>query len=126
MVSPTLVIGRVGYYCGLIHVTSENAWVTDNAFITKFCADAVDIRFLYWLLKITNLIANDSATAQPVISGSKIYPIVVGLPPLEEQRRIVTKVDELMSLCDQLKAHVSEARQHNEQLAQALVEQAIS
>src|SRR5690606_13563034 len=32
----TLVIGRVGYYCGSIHVTPERAWVTDNAFITTF------------------------------------------------------------------------------------------
>ena len=30
----TLVIGRVGFYCGSIHVTPEKAWVTDNAFIT--------------------------------------------------------------------------------------------
>ena len=33
---PTLVIGRVGYYCGSIHITPEIAWVTDNAFITQF------------------------------------------------------------------------------------------
>ena len=30
----TIVIGRVGYYCGSVHVTTKDAWVTDNAFIT--------------------------------------------------------------------------------------------
>ncbi|HEX5311982.1 restriction endonuclease subunit S [Aquabacterium sp.] len=60
------------------------------------------------------------------ISASNLKTIKIRIPSLNEQRRIVAKVDELMALCDELKAHVSEARQHYEQLAQALVEQAIS
>lgn len=98
----TLVIGRVGFYCGSVHITPLKAWVTDNAFITKFSEKNLSIRYLYWLLKASNLNENDSATAQPVISGRKVYPIVVAIPPLAEQHRIVAKVDELMALCDQL------------------------
>ncbi len=98
----TLVIGRVGFYCGSIHVTPPKAWVTDNAFVTTFSNKCIFIGYLTWLLKATNLSENDSATAQPVISGRKVYPIVVALPPLAEQHRIVAKVDELMVLCDQL------------------------
>ena len=124
--SPTLVIGRVGYYCGSVHITPEKAWVTDNAFITKFCSEATDLRFLYLLLKCTNLKENDSATAQPVISGSKIYPIVVGLPPIAEQRRIVSKIEELISHCDQLNLNLAQARQQHEHLASVLVEQAVA
>ncbi|MEN9424726.1 MAG: type restriction enzyme EcoEI specificity protein, partial [Pseudomonadota bacterium] len=101
---PTLVIGRVGFYCGSIHITPDKAWITDNAFITYFSEENIDLVFLSWLLKSKNLNENDSATAQPVISGRKVYPIVVALPPLEEQQRIVAKVDELMALCDQLEA----------------------
>jgi hypothetical protein len=78
---PTIVIGRVGYYCGSVHVTPERAWVTDNAFITKFCTSEIFLRFLVLLLAGTNLKERENATAQPVISGSKIYPIVVGIPP---------------------------------------------
>src|SRR5699024_7006688 len=32
----TIVIGRVGYYCGSVHVTPASAWITDNAFITTY------------------------------------------------------------------------------------------
>jgi type I restriction enzyme, S subunit len=99
---PSIVIGRVGYYCGSIHLTPSRAWVTDNAFITTYPQEHVFGGFLVLLLTATNLKENEGATAQPVISGSKIYPIVVALPPLAEQHRLVAKVDELMSLCDRL------------------------
>lgn len=121
----TLVIGRVGFYCGSVHISSERAWVTDNAFITTFPEDHVDINYLYWLLKATDLQENDSATAQPVISGRKIYPIVVPLPPLEEQQRIVQKVDELMALCDRLKARLAEVGELRVQLAETIVEDGV-
>lgn len=42
--------------------------------------------------------------AQPNISKEKIVATFVGLPPAEEQSRIVAKVDELMALCDRLEA----------------------
>ncbi|MDA8628285.1 restriction endonuclease subunit S [Pseudomonadales bacterium] len=100
----TLVIGRVGYYCGSIHITPVSAWVTDNAFITTFFEEGIYLQYLAWLLKGTDLKENESATAQPVISGRKVYPIIVGLPPTAEQHRIVAKVDELMALCDKLEA----------------------
>ena len=104
---PTIVIGRVGYYCGSIHITPPKAWVTDNAFITKYCSQEIFKDFLVLLLKGTNLKENENATAQPVISGSKIYPIVVGIPPLAEQHRIVAKVDELMALCDEIETKIT-------------------
>jgi len=52
------------------------------------------------------------------------YPIA--LPPLAEQLRIVAKVDQLTAICDQLKNRLTQARRLNEQLATALVEQAVA
>ena len=122
---PTIVIGRVGYYCGSIHVTPPKAWVTDNAFITNFCQDAINLRFLVLLLNGTNLKEDENATAQPVISGSKIYPIIVGLPPLAEQHRIVAKVDEMMALCDRLEASLTTGDETHGRLVEALLCEAI-
>lgn len=51
------------------------------------------------------------------------YPIA--LPPLAEQHNIVRKVDQLMTLCDQLKTRLTQARQLSEQLASTLVERAL-
>ena len=123
---PTIVIGRVGYYCGSIHVTPRKAWITDNAFFTHFCQDAIDLRFLVLLLNGTNLKQQENATAQPVISGSKIYPIVIGLPPLAEQHRVVAKVDELMALCDQLKVSLTDSATIRRRLLDVLLSEALA
>ncbi|MNF73235.1 EcoKI restriction-modification system protein HsdS [compost metagenome] len=123
---PTIVIGRVGFYCGSVHITPSKAWVTDNAFFTSFSHVNVHLDFLAWLLKATNLNEHDNATAQPVISGRKLYPIVVCLPPLAEQHRIVAKIDELMDLCDQLKFRLQTSQQTQLALAESLVEGALA
>ena len=48
------------------------------------------------------------------------------IPPLEEQHRIVQKVDELMALCDQLKERINQASETRCQLAEAVVENALN
>ncbi|MEZ9389131.1 restriction endonuclease subunit S [Vibrio lentus] len=118
----TIVIGRVGFYCGSVHLTPAYAWVTDNAFITKYSRANLDEDFLVWLLKATNLSENDSATAQPVISGKKVYPIVVALPPKEEQRLIAAKIDELMALCDQLEQQTEASIEAHQVLVTTLLD----
>ncbi|WP_166365341.1 restriction endonuclease subunit S [Pseudomonas akapageensis] len=66
------------------------------------------------------------AASQVNISQEKLKLTPIPLAPLPEQHRIVAKVDQLMSLCDQLKTRLTQARQLNEQLASTLVEQAIA
>lgn len=56
------------------------------------------------------------------LSVGKIRNIMIPIAPLEEQHRIVEKVDELMALCDQLKAHLGEAGETRVHLAEAVVE----
>jgi type I restriction enzyme S subunit len=46
---------------------------------------------------------DNNATAQPVVSGKKIYPLASPLPPLAEQKRIVARLEELLPLCERLK-----------------------
>lgn len=101
----TIVIGRVGYYCGSVHVTPSQAWITDNAYITQYTEKYIDRDYLVLMLRFMNLGRSNNATAQPVVSGKKIYPRLFPLPPLAEQRRIVAKLEELLPLCQQLASH---------------------
>jgi type I restriction enzyme, S subunit len=56
---------------------------------------------------------------------SKDYAsLPIPIPPLAEQHRIVARVDELMALCDALKARISDAAETQKHLADAIVERA--
>ncbi len=98
----TVVIGRVGFYCGSVHVTPSEAWVTDNAFITTYSEKSIDRDYLVYVLRFLNLGQNSNATAQPVVSGKKIYPMLFPLPPLKEQKRIVARIEEILPICERL------------------------
>ncbi|PNU20862.1 hypothetical protein C2E25_04525 [Geothermobacter hydrogeniphilus] len=52
-----------------------------------------------------------------------IAKFAIPLPPLEEQKRIVAKVDQLMALCDELEVKLNQARQHSKQLMEVTVRQ---
>src|SRR5699024_10723527 len=71
-----------------------------NAFKVTFNKEYFNLEWLYYLLISLDLRKFSSSTAQPVISGKRIYPIVIGIPPLEEQKRIVEKIDELFKVVD--------------------------
>lgn len=61
-----------------------------------------------------------------VINQGKWEELLLPIPPLNEQHRIVTKVDELMSLCDQLKARLTDSQNTQLHLTNAIVENNIN
>ena len=65
------------------------------------------------------------AVGQASINQGQVSSIIIPLPPFEEQHRIVAKVDDLMTLCDQLKARLTDAQNTKLHLTDAIVEQAL-
>ena len=106
--SEVIIVGRVGAQCGNVHITETNTWVTDNAFKVRFLDRALYYRFVALALKQLNLGSTYRGSAQPVISGASVYPLLFALPPLAEQKRIVEKVDELMGFVSQLKTIIKD------------------
>jgi len=90
----TVVIGRVGAYCGNAHYVQGKAWVSDNALIVKSIHHA---RFLCDLFNALNFNAQANNTAQPVITGTKIKNTYVVLPPLAEQKAISAYLHEKLA-----------------------------
>ena len=122
---PTIVIGRVGFYCGSIHYVKSKAWVTDNTFITSMYENAYDIDFLYYLLIYCNLRQYSNSTAQPVISGKTIYPVHVPVPPIKEQRKIVEKIEFWLSCISQLEFSQSKVKSTIKQAKSKILDLAI-
>lgn len=90
---PTIVIGRVGEYCGSVHLTDNEAWITDNAlYVTRYLFD-IDKKFLLYMLKEINLNQYANRAGQPNISQASIANVEVPCPTLEEQKSIISEVE---------------------------------
>ncbi|MBT2639365.1 restriction endonuclease subunit S [Bacillus sp. ISL-39] len=106
-----IVIGRVGFYCGSVHLTPSKAWVTDNALIASFTDKLFDKQYLYWNLTNLGLGKYSNSSAQPVISSKTLSKVPIPIAPLEEQRRIATKVNLLFSKIDEAKQLIEEVKE---------------
>lgn len=119
-----LIIGRVGAQCGNVHITSFPCWITDNALVVEYQKKNINEKYLYYILKELNLGSYSTSSAQPVISGGKIYKIAIPLPPLKEQQRIVDKIESLFEKLDKAKELIEEARDDFEKRKSAILEKA--
>ena len=95
----TIIIGRVGYYCGSVYKTISKAWVTDNALIATVKEPAFfELEFLVEVLKYLNLGKTSVSTAQPVVSGKGILPLIVPVPPKKEQINILKSYNQIVPI----------------------------
>ena len=124
--NPTLIIGRVGAKCGVTHITHPKSWVTDNALIVQPLIDSFNKRFFKRLLEAKDLNSLGSYTGQPVISGTKIYPVVLEIPCIAEQVEIVRILDSNLQVCDTMNENIDAALTHAEVLRQSILKRAFS
>jgi restriction endonuclease S subunit len=88
----------------------------------------------FWLeMYLNSIIARDyfagsskQTTNLASINKTQLRGCLVAIPPIEEQHRIVAKVEELMALCDALKTRLNEAQTTQIHLSDAIVEQAVA
>ena len=84
---------------------------------------------LYYMLTdcfTVQVTMNDNRVKMPKTNQSELLKVFVALPPLQEQQRIVEKVDGLMLLCDELEKEVDAAQQYASQLMEAVLQEAFS
>ncbi len=77
---PQIVIGRVGVYCGCVHVSPPKSWVTDNALYVSDRDAALSFDYLVHALTHARLNRCASQFGQPLVSASRIYPVEVLVP----------------------------------------------
>lgn len=92
--------------------------------------DALFPFFLKYMLKarpiIDQAVEMKSGSALKRIILAKINLLKVPIPPLAEQKRIVSKVDELMTLCDKLEARRQKKQEIQSKLNSAALDRMLS
>ena len=76
----------------------------------------------YW----TQLYSKCSGTGQPNVNGTGLSSLILPLPPLAEQKRIVAKVDELMALCDKFETERDARNEKRVAVQKAAVDQLLA
>ena len=89
-----------------------------------FISNDVVMKFLYHCLDFHNLNKLSVSTAQPVISGAKIYPYKIMLPPLNQQLQIVEEIEKRFSEADNLEKAIDDSLAKAETLRQSILKQA--
>ncbi|MGQ3041391.1 MAG: restriction endonuclease subunit S [Brevundimonas sp.] len=122
------VVGSIGKL-GVAPISWANANIA-RAICRIVPSDDVDRDFVLWLLQsrfMQNGFRGDTRTlAQPTLNIGLIRLAPTPVPPLAEQKRIVAKLDELMGLCEALRARIADTEQTRKHLADAVVERVVA
>ena len=78
-------------------------WVNNHAHVLDSIDGTLLLDYLMYFVNSISLVKYVTGTAQPKMNQEKMNSIPVALPPLEEQKRIVAKIEELLPLCERLK-----------------------
>ena len=124
LVSINGTLGAVAFYDG------EPIILGKSACYVNLVSEKVSKNFVKLLIDTPTFMkyALENATGMTIknLGLKAMNDMPVALPPLNEQHRIVTKVDILMTLCDQLKTRITAANQQQQKLADVLVVQAVA
>ena len=101
--NPTIVIGRVGAYCGSIHITHPKSWITDNGLYVVNIKRPVLLEYLAIMLKDLNLHQYAKIGGQPSISQSVVYDKQIPLPDINIQKEIVSQLNQEQKYIDNAK-----------------------
>lgn len=97
----TLIIGRVGEYCGNVFYENRKFWLSDNALGIKTNRN-IDIRFMYNKLSSMKLNNYSIGGAQPLLTQSLLKELELIIPLKESEQKsiaaILTSFDDKIEL----------------------------
>ena len=98
----TIIIGRVGAYCGAVYYTNDPIWVSDNALAAK-PKEGYHAKFIYYYLLNLNLNDFAEGSSHPLVTQRLLNSIDVRIPNnIDEQKRIASILSSLDDKIDLL------------------------
>ena len=106
------------------YVISGKSWVNNHAHVVRAIDELTSNQFLCHYLNIFDYHEIITGTTRMKLNQSSLKKIQVPLPPLNEQKRIVSKIEELFSRIDSAKQSLEYAKLQLEQYRQSLLKSA--
>ena len=88
---------------------------------SKYLVSIINSDFVQY--QIENL-KGAKSTKQTELGVEKLRSVIIPVPPLEEQKEIVKKIESLFKICDELEAQIAYAKADSEMLMQAVLREA--
>ncbi len=88
---PTVVIGRVGQFCGVTSMTAGPCWITDNALYPAKMSSDIHPAFLAICLRASNLNQSKLGEYLPLITQEVVHKIEIPIPALSDQLAAVAE-----------------------------------
>jgi type I restriction enzyme S subunit len=114
-------IGRTAVY-DKEEIANINQAVCLIRAVPSFLNESYLLHFFNSEICISYMFDKQVDNARANLSMGNISHFAIPIPPLEEQKRIVSKVNELFALCDRLKDRITEAKMVANLMADAVVE----
>lgn len=116
-----IIIGRKGT-AGAVNLTEEPFFATDvTYFIPKDQYNAFDIKYLFYLLKAIDL-PKYAKGIKPGINRNEVYILPIALPPIGEQKRVVKKIETVLTQLDELEVKKKERDETRIRLARSAMQ----
>lgn len=98
----TVIVGRVGAYCGSVYYENRPIWVSDNALALK-PKNNYNTKFIYYLLKKYNLNEYAEGSSHPLVTQTLLNAIeIIFTDDIEAQIRIASILSSLDDKIDLL------------------------
>lgn len=93
---PTVIIGRVGAWCGNVHMVTDPVWITDNAiYIKEQKTNKYTLEFLTELMKVMDFHQYADFSGQPKITQKPLETLEYLTPPVEMQNEFTDFVHQV-------------------------------
>lgn len=126
-----IVVARTGATTGKNHIIEEEIDAVFASYLIRFTLNKdINRKYISYFMKTQDywnqIMEERKGIAQPGVNAQKLSNIIIPLPPLAEQERIVNRIESLFDKVDRVAELVDEARDGFEKRRAAILERAFS
>jgi type I restriction enzyme S subunit len=116
---PSIIVGRKGS-AGELHFAPEPFWPLDVTYFVTHDSAITDINYLFYALTSLGL-PSLARGVKPGINRNDVYDLLIPLPPLDEQKRIVGALDGASLAIASLRSNILERQKSTSELQSSIL-----